>query len=44
MELAAPRSLVREVAAPERVVAIDAHAVRLRQDADLLTPQPTATW
>jgi len=42
MELAAPRSLVREVAAPERVVAIDAHAVRLRQDADLLTPQPTA--
>ncbi|PKI93019.1 hypothetical protein CW368_01615 [Actinomycetales bacterium SN12] len=41
-ELAAPRALVREVFAPERVVAIDAHAVRLDQDADLLAAEPGA--
>jgi len=41
-ELAAPRALRRDVFAPERVVAIDAHAVRLHQDADLLAAEPGA--
>ncbi|MGW9626537.1 hypothetical protein [Microbacterium sp. NPDC055521] len=39
-ELAAPRALVREAFAPERVIAIDAHAARLHQDADLLAAEP----
>jgi hypothetical protein len=40
-ELAAPRPLMREVFAPERVSAIEAHCSRLPHDVDALAEQPT---
>ena len=40
-ELAAPRPLARDVFAPERVSAIEAHRSRLPDDIDALAEQPT---
>lgn len=41
-ELAAPRALVRDVLAPERVVTIGVHRAHLREESDLLAAEPSA--